>query len=175
MSWFLSDKGNIYDTNISSTVNEGKFVTAEWIRKNLENKIYKYMAPVSKKVYTEKFDNTASNDNNSWNSAIKCKILLYLIQTLIRRGLNLVLVTKRYQDILAKDNVPYCTKEAFFVKKVKSTVAWTMWLKIWKGKKLRVCFSIKSYREQVMMKKMFAKLKRHGDWFSSWIDKTDIV
>ena len=84
------------------------------------------MAPVSKKVYTEKFDNTASNDNNSWNSAIKCKILHYLIQTLIRRGLNLVLVTKRYQDILAKDNVPYCTKEAFFVKKVKSTVAWTM-------------------------------------------------
>ena len=51
-------------------------MTAKWIRKNLENKIYKYMAPVSKKVYTEKFDNTASNDNNSWNSAIKCKILL---------------------------------------------------------------------------------------------------
>lgn len=77
------------------------------------------MATVSKKVYTEKFDNTVSNDNNSWNSAIKCKLLFYLIQTLIRRALSLVLVIKRYQDILAKDNVQFCTKEAFFCQEGK--------------------------------------------------------
>ena len=83
------------------------------------------MASVSKNVYIEKLDNTASNDNNSWNSAIKCKILLCIIQTIIRRGLNLVLVIRMYQNIFAKENVPDWTEEVFVVKKVKSTVSWT--------------------------------------------------
>ena len=52
------------------------------------------MAPVSKKVYIEKVDNTASNYNNSWHNAIKCDILLCIIQALIGRGLSLALIIR---------------------------------------------------------------------------------
>ena len=45
------------DEEIYSTHNEGKLVVAERLIRTLNNKIYKYMASVSKNVFIHKLDN----------------------------------------------------------------------------------------------------------------------
>ena len=44
------------DVKIYSTYNDGKLVAAERFIKTLKGKTYKYMASLSKSVYTDKFD-----------------------------------------------------------------------------------------------------------------------
>ena len=59
-----------------STQKEGKSAVAErFIRAkiNRKNKIYKYMASVSKNVYIDKLDDIANKHNNTYHSTIKMK------------------------------------------------------------------------------------------------------
>ena len=51
-----------------STNNEGKSVIAERIIRTLKNKIYKYMASVSKNVYIDKLDNIVKKHNNTYHT-----------------------------------------------------------------------------------------------------------
>ena len=56
-----------------STHNEGKSVIAKTFIRTLKNKIYKYMASVSKTVYIDKLDDIVKKYKNAYHSRIKMK------------------------------------------------------------------------------------------------------
>ena len=56
-----------------STHNEGKSVVPEIFIRTLKTKIYKYMASISKNVYTDILDDTVNKYNNTYHSTIKMK------------------------------------------------------------------------------------------------------
>ena len=60
------------DIELYSTLNERKSVVAERFIRTLKNKIYKYMASISKIVYIDKLDNIVNKYNNTY-STIKVK------------------------------------------------------------------------------------------------------
>ena len=53
--------------------NEGKSVVAERFIRTLKNKIYKYMAAISKNVYIDKLDDIVNGYNNSYHRTITIK------------------------------------------------------------------------------------------------------
>ena len=58
----MARKNNV---EMYSKDNEGKFVLAERCIRTLGNKIYKYMASVSKNVYIDKLDDVVNKYNNT--------------------------------------------------------------------------------------------------------------
>ena len=56
-----------------SAHNEGKFVVAERSIRTIKNKIYKYMASISKNLYIDKLDDTVHKYNNAKHRTIKVK------------------------------------------------------------------------------------------------------
>ena len=56
-----------------STHNEGKYVVAERFIRTLQNKIYKYITSLSKKVYINKLDDLVNKYNRTCHSKIKMK------------------------------------------------------------------------------------------------------
>ena len=56
-----------------STNNEGKSVIAERFIRTLKNKIYKYLASISKNVYIDKLDDIVKEYNNTYHTSIKMK------------------------------------------------------------------------------------------------------
>ena len=56
-----------------STHNEGKSVVAERFIRTIKNKIYKYMASISKNVYIDKLDHIVNKYNNKKDRTIKMK------------------------------------------------------------------------------------------------------
>ena len=60
------------DIGIYSTHNEGKSVVAERFIRTLKNKIYKYMASISKNVSIDKLTDIVNKYNNTY-STIKMK------------------------------------------------------------------------------------------------------
>ena len=61
------------DIEMYSAHNDGKSVVAERFIRALQNKIFKYMTPVSKNVYINKLDNIVDKYNNAYHSTIKMK------------------------------------------------------------------------------------------------------
>ena len=61
------------DIEMYSTHNKGKSVVAEIFIRTLKNKMYKYMSPVSKNLYTDKLDYVVNKYNNTYYSTIKMK------------------------------------------------------------------------------------------------------
>ena len=68
-SW-LQDNG----IEMYSTHNEGKSTVAEGFIRTLKNKIYEYTTSVSKKMYTDKLDDTVKKYNNTY-STTKMKLV----------------------------------------------------------------------------------------------------
>ena len=64
-----------YNVEICSTHNEGKSIVAERFIRNLKNKLYNYMASISKNVYTDKLYNILNKYNNTYYKTIKMKPL----------------------------------------------------------------------------------------------------
>ena len=56
-----------------STHNEEKSVVAERFIRTLKTKMYKYMTPISKNVYTDKLDNIVKDYNNTYHTTSKMK------------------------------------------------------------------------------------------------------
>ena len=69
-SWLQNNEIEMY-----STFNEERSVVAERFIRTLNNKIYKYMASVSKNVYINKLDGLVNKYNNTYNNTIKMKLL----------------------------------------------------------------------------------------------------
>ena len=61
------------DIEMYSTHNEGKSVIAKRFIRTLKNKIYKYMASISKNVYIDKLDEIVNKYNNTYHRTIKLK------------------------------------------------------------------------------------------------------
>ena len=61
------------DIEMYSTHNKGKSAVAEIFIRTLKNKMYKYMSPVSKNLYTDKLDYVVNKYNNTYYSTIKMK------------------------------------------------------------------------------------------------------
>ena len=111
---------------IYSTHNKGKFVVAEKFVKTLENKTYKYMTVISKKVYIDKL---VENDNDTVENAI-----IHIIKTYFKYILSLDVKTNTYIDfdVEANDEYPKFKvydhvriskyQKKFFIKKVINTV-----------------------------------------------------
>ena len=53
-----------------STHNEGKSIVAERFIRASKNKIYKYMASISKNVYIDKLDDIVNKYNNTYHRTI---------------------------------------------------------------------------------------------------------
>ena len=56
-----------------STHNEGKLVIAERFIRTLKDKIYKYIASISKNIYIDKLDDIVDKYNNTYHNIIKMK------------------------------------------------------------------------------------------------------
>ena len=68
-------KSLLHDNGIEMylTNSEVKFVVVERFIKTLKSKIYKYMAPVSKTVYTDKLDEVVDKYSNTYEKSMKIK------------------------------------------------------------------------------------------------------
>ena len=56
-----------------STHNEGKLVIAERFIRTLKDKIYKYIASISKNIYIDKLDDIVDKYNSTYHNIIKMK------------------------------------------------------------------------------------------------------
>ena len=85
---------------INSTHNE-KFVVTEKFIRTLKNKIYKYMASISKNVYTEKLDNIVNGYNNTYHRTTKIKHFD------IKSSKHIVFKVENSDKRFFKDNLKY--------------------------------------------------------------------
>ena len=90
----------INNIEMYSTQNEGKSVTT------LENKTYKYITSISKKVYIDKLDDIVNYENPKFKIGDNVRI-------------------SKYKDIFAKGYTPNWSEEVFVITKIKNNVPWT--------------------------------------------------
>ena len=118
------------DSNIEmcSTYNEGKYFVAERFIRTLKNKIYKYMAAISKNVYFNVLNDIVDEYNNTNQKTIKMKPID--VKCYSFAGYNEESNEKdrkfkvgdqvrilKYKNIFAKGYVPNWSEEIFVVKK----------------------------------------------------------
>ena len=123
------------DIEIYSTYNEGKSVIAERLIRTINNKIYKYMTPISKNVYIDILDDTVNKYNNTYHITIKMKPVDVKQSTYIdsikeindkdpKLKISNIAKISKYKNIFTKGYVPNWSEEFFVIKKVKDTVPW---------------------------------------------------
>ena len=68
-------KSWLQDNDIETywTYNEQKSIVAKTLIRTLNNKISKYLTPLSKNVYIDKLDDIVNKYNNTYHSTIKMK------------------------------------------------------------------------------------------------------
>ena len=121
------------DIEIYSTSKEGKYVVAEKFIRTLKNKIYDYMASISKNVYIDKLDDIVNKYNNTYHSTIKMKPVNVKSSTNINSNKEIndedpkfkigdIVRTLKYKNIFAKSYVSNWPGEVFMIKKVKNAV-----------------------------------------------------
>ena len=124
------------DIEMYSIHNEGKSVAAERFIKTLKNKIYKYMAAISKNVYIDELDDIVNEYNNTYDRIIKMKPVDVKDHTYIDfekevngkdpkfKVVDYARISK-YKNIFAKGYTPNWSEEVFVISKIKNTVPWT--------------------------------------------------
>ena len=127
-SWL--DENNI---EMYSMHNEEEFFIAEKFSRTFKNKIYKYMASISKNLYIDKIDDVVNKYNNTYVNKIKVKPVDIIVSTYIDPSKqindkgpkfkirNIVRISK-YKNIFAEDFASNWLEEVFVVKKAKNTV-----------------------------------------------------
>ena len=118
-----------------STHNEGKSIVAERFIWTSKNKIYKYMASISKNLYIDKLDEIVSKYNNTYHRTIKMEpvdvdpsMYFDFNKENNKEGPKFkvghhVRISK-YKNVFAKGYVPNWSEEVFVIKEVKNTVPW---------------------------------------------------
>ena len=110
------------------THNEVKSVVAERFITTLENKIYKYMTSISKKVYINKLDDTVNKYNNRYHTAIKMKHVDVEPSTFIESNKEIngkdpkfkignIIRTSKYQNIFVKGYISNWSEDIFVIKR----------------------------------------------------------
>ena len=181
-----------------STHNEGKSVVAERFIRTLTNKIYKYMKAVSKNVYFDALDDIVDECNNTYHRTIKMKpidaksdsLTEYNEESHERKpkfNINGHVRISKYKNIFAKGYKPNWSEEIFIIKKLKNTVPWTYVISDVNGEEIVGSFyekelqktNQKEFRIEKLIKrkgdKLYVKWKRCNNFFSSWIDKKDLI
>ena len=147
------------DIEIYSTYNEGKSVIAERLIRTINNKIYKYMTPISKNVYIDILDDTVNKYNNTYHITIKMKPVDVKQSTYIdsikeindkdpKLKISNIAKISKYKNIFTKEYVPNWSEEFFVIKKVKDTVPW-MLLVILKANNFLEGFMKKHCKKQI--------------------------
>ena len=157
-----------------STHNEGKSFVAERLIRTFKNKIYKYMASVSKNVYFDKLDHIVNKYNNTYHSAIKMKSVDVNLTTYIdsskevrdknpkyKIGDNVKI--SKHEIIFAKGYTPSWSKQVFLVKKV-NTLPWTCGVSDLQGKEIfGMFYEIGFQNTNQKMFRVKKVIKRKGD------------
>ena len=112
-----------------STYNEEKSVVAERVIQTSKNKIFKYMAAVSNKVYFDVLDDIVNKYNNTVHRTIKMKqmvLILYTMKILMKKFLKFkagdrVRISK-HKNIVSKGYTQNWSEEVFVVSKIKNAV-----------------------------------------------------
>ena len=157
-----------------STHNEGKSFVAERLIRTFKNKIYKYMASVSKNVYFDKLDHIVNKYNNTYHSAIKMKSVDVNLNTYIdsskevrdknpkyKIGINVKI--SKHEIVFAKGYTPSWSKQVFLVKKV-NTVPWTCGVSDLPGKEIfGMFYEIGFQNTNQKMFRVKKVIKRKGD------------
>ena len=140
-----------------STNNEGNSVVAERFIMTLKNKIYKYMAAISKNVYIDKLDDIVKEYNNTYHTSIKMKPVDVKDNTYLnfKKEINNkdrkfkvgdhVRISK-YKNIFTKGYMPNRSEETFIIKKIKNTVPWTYVINDLNGKEIIGTFMKMNYK-----------------------------
>ena len=152
--WLEKNAIEMYSTN-----NEGKFVVAERFIRTLKNKMYKYMASISKNVYIDIFNDIVNKYNNTYHSTRKMKPLdlnqtyiLTLVKKLMIKILNLKLVISlEYQNIqtFLQKAMFQIFEQVFVIKKAKNIVLWTFVISNLNGEKTVGTFYGKELQKQI--------------------------
>ena len=157
-----------------STHNEGKSFVAERLIRTFKNKIYKYMASVSKNLYFDKLDHIVNKYNNTYHSAIKMKSVDVNLNTYIdsskevrdknpkyKIGDNVKI--SKHEIVFAKGYTPSWSKQVFLVKKV-NTVPWTCGVSDLPGKEIfGMFYEIGFQNTNQKMFRVKKVIKRKGD------------
>ena len=171
--------------------NEGKFFIAERFIRTLKNKIYKYMASISKYVYIDKLDDIVNKCNNTYHRTIKLKPVDVKDDTYINIGKEINDKDPKFKVgdhvRVSKGYTPNWSEEVFVISKVKNTVPWTYVINYLNSEKIIGIFyekelqkpNKKEFRIVKVIKKKVNKLhvkwKGYYDSFNSWIDKKDVI
>ena len=186
------------DIIMYSTHNEGKSVVAKRFIRTIKNKIYKYMASISKNVYIDKLDDMVNEYNNTYHTRTKMKPVDVKDNTHINTDKEIndkdpkfkvgdhVRISK-YKNSFAKGYTPNWSGEVFVIKEVTNTVSWTYVINDLNGEEITRTFYEKElqktnqeeFRIEKIIKrkgdKIYVKWKRYDNSFNSWIDKKDEV
>ena len=186
------------DIEMYSAHNEGKSVVAERFIRTIKNKIYKYMASISKNVYIDKLDDIVNEYNNTYHRTIKMIPIDVKDNTYIDFGKEVndnnpkfkvgdhVRISK-YKNIFAKGYTPNWSEEVFVIKEIKNAVPWTYVINDLTGEEIIGTFYEKELQkidqqefriDKVIKKKgdkLYVKWKGYDNSFNSWIDKKDLV
>ena len=174
--------------------NEGKSVVAERFISTLKNKIYKYIAFVSKNVYIDKLDDIVNEYNDTYHRSMKIKPVDVEDKTYIdfEKEVNdkdpifkvgdHVRISK-YKIIFAKGYTSNWSEEVFVIEKVKNTVPWTYFINALKGEEIIGTFyekelqktNQKEFRIEKVIKvkedKLYVKWKDYGNSFNTGLIK----
>ena len=130
-----------------STHNERESVVAGRFIRTLKNKIYKYIASVSKNVYIDKLNDIVNKYNNTYHSIIKMKPVDVKSGTYIDFSKEIndkdpkfeigdVVRISKYKNIFGKDYTSNWFQEVFLIKKVNNTVPWTYVMNDFNGEEI---------------------------------------
>ena len=193
-------KKRLKNNNIEmhSTHNEAKSFIAERFIRTIKNKMYKYMASISKNVYIDKLDNIVDEYNNTKHRTIKMKPTDVKDNTYIDFGKEVsdndpkfkvgdhVRISK-YKNIFAKGYTSNWPEEVFVIKEIKNTVPWTYVVNDLNDEEIIGTFyeqelqkiDQQEFRIEKVIKrkvdKLYIKWKVYDNSFNSWIDKKDLV
>ena len=118
--------------------NEGKSAVSERFIRTLENKSYKHISSILKKVDINKLDDVVNKYINTYHSTIiaqmkpaNVKLNTYIDSNKENKkedpkfkvGDHIRIL--KHKNIFAKGYIPNLSKEVFVIKKVKNTVPWT--------------------------------------------------
>ena len=153
------------DIEMCSTHNEGKSVIAERIIRTLKNKIYKYMASISKNMYIDKLDGTVNKYYNTDHITIKMKPVDVKSYSYIDCSKDIndrnpkfkigdIVRISKYKNIFAKGCTPNWSEE------VKNTVSWAYVISDLKGEENVRTFYEKELQETNQKKFRIGKIKR---------------
>ena len=174
--------------------NKGKSVVAERFIRTLKNKIFKYMAAISKNVYFDLLDDIVNKYNNTVHKTIKMKPIDVKDNTCVdsKKEVNCkdpkfkvgnhVRISK-YKNIFAKGYTPNWSEEVLILNKIKNTGPCTYVIDDLNGGEITGTFyekelqktNQKEFRIEKVIKrkgdKLYVKWKSYNNSFNSWIDK----